>query len=145
MNKTNEIAGEEKKVLDELSDACLNKGSLDPIQLRAAKNSLQVLIENAIGKGKQILKHYNCPVVPIRGRDVFNFMHEMGLISRETYTALIKAVGLRNAMIHDYMDFDNEILARVLKEKAYSAIHEFLTEEPSYNDTLKRRIENFNI
>jgi len=65
LDKTVDIAEEEKEILDELS----SKESLNKIELRAAKSSLQTLIENSIGKAKKILKHYDCPIVPTRGRD----------------------------------------------------------------------------
>ena len=50
LNETKKIADEEKEILDILS----SKKVLSPIELRAAKNSLQVMIENLIGKTKRI-------------------------------------------------------------------------------------------
>ncbi len=82
--KTVEIATEEKTILDELS----SKMSLNKIEFRAAKSSLQTLIENAIGKAKKILKYYGCPVTPSRGRDAVFFMYELGLIEEEEFQAL---------------------------------------------------------
>ncbi len=51
LDKTIEIANEEKMILDELSE----KDTLNKIEFRAAKSSLQTLIENSIGKAKKIL------------------------------------------------------------------------------------------
>ena len=50
LDKTIEIANEEKVILDELS----SKDRLSKIEFRAAKSSLQTLIENSIGKAKKI-------------------------------------------------------------------------------------------
>ena len=47
--KTKEIATEEKSILDELS----KKDELTKIEIRAAKSSLQTMIENSIGKQRR--------------------------------------------------------------------------------------------
>ena len=139
LNKTAEIAEEEKLILDDLS----GKKVLNKIEIRAAKSSLQTLIENSIGKAKKILKHYNCPVVPVRGRDAIFFMYEIGLIDDDIYQALTAAVGFRNSMIHDYMKFDENILKEIVKNRKYIVIYEFLIQKPQYSETLKKRICSF--
>ena len=139
MNRTAEIAEEEKLILDELSD----KEILNKIEIRAAKSSLQTLIENSIGKAKKILKYYDCPVVPVRGRDAIFFMYEIGLIDDDIYQALAGAVGFRNSMIHDYMKFDENILREIVKKRKYMVVYEFLIQKPQYTETLKRRIRSF--
>jgi uncharacterized protein YutE (UPF0331/DUF86 family) len=47
---------------------------------------------------------FNCPIVPQKGSDAFEFMYEMGLIEDEQFSTMKSAIGLRNAMIHDYMN-----------------------------------------
>jgi len=136
---TVEIANEEREILDTLS----NKSTLSPIEIRAVKHSLQVLIENMIGKSKRILKEYNCPIVPQRSRDAIIFLHEIGVIDDERYSSLSGAIGFRNSMIHDYMKFDDNILYQILKEKRYIDIYNFLIEEPNYNQVIRTRIENY--
>ena len=107
--KTKDIASEEVEILDEMSD----KEEWTKIEIRAVKNSMQVLIENSIGKAKRILKYFNCPIVPQKGSDAFEFMYDMGLIEDDVYSTMENAIGLRNAMIHDYMNFNNDILKKV--------------------------------
>lgn len=141
LDKTRDIAKTEKEILDKLS----MKETLDDIEIRAAKNSLQVLIENSIGKAKKILKYYYCPMTPKSGRDAFTFMYEIGLIDDEIYKSLLSAVGFRNALIHDYMNFNDNILLRLLHEKEYLDIFEFLIAEVDYTDALIKRIQNFEL
>ncbi len=141
LTKTIKIAKIEKDILDRLS----KKKELNDIEIRAAKNSLQVLIENSIGRAKKILKYYYCPMVPKSGRDAFIFMYEIGLISDETYSSLLSAIGFRNALIHDYMNFDDNILLNLLIEKKYKTIYDFLVSDIDYPDALIKRIENFEI
>ncbi len=139
LQNTVRLANEEKEILDELA----SKDKLDKIEIRAAKNSLQTMIENAIGKAKKILKHYNCPMVPTRSKDAFIFMYEIGLIDDERFNSLSMAVGFRNSMIHDYMEFNENVLYSILKDRKYDEVYDFLIETPDYNDKLVKRIENF--
>lgn len=141
LDKTIAVANEEKAILDELA----SKPELNKIEYRAAKSALQTLIENSIGKAKKILKHYDCPVVPSRGKDAIFFMYEIGLIEEECYQALSAAIGFRNSMIHDYMKFNPNILIDILKHRKYMEIYNFLTEKPNYTETKKRRIASFSI
>lgn len=137
--KTTAVAQEELEILNEMSE----KESWSKVELRAVKNSMQVIVENAIGKAKRILKHFNCPVVPQKGSDAFEFMYEMGLIGDETYATMKSAIGLRNAMIHDYMNFNDAILKRIVTEKKYDEVISFLESDISYSTTQLKRIENF--
>ena len=70
-------------------------------------------------------------------------MHEVGVISDELYYSLSSAIGFRNSMIHDYMKFNNDILYKILKEKKYIDIYNFLVKEPNYNQVVRTRIENY--
>lgn len=137
--KTKEIADEEKEILDLLS----SQNELSKIEIRAAKNSLQVLIENVIGKSKRILKHYNCPIIPQRSKDALVILHEAGAIDDELYSSLSNAIGFRNSMIHDYMKFDENILFKILNSKSYIDIYNFLIDDTSYNNIIIIRIENY--
>ncbi|MEA1955620.1 MAG: HepT-like ribonuclease domain-containing protein [Campylobacterota bacterium] len=139
LDKTKEIALEECEILDEMSE----KKEWSKVEIRAVKNSMQVIVENSIGKAKRILKKFNCPIVPQKGSDAFEFMYEMGLIEDELYSTMKSAIGLRNAMMHDYMNFNDEILKSVVSLKKYDEIIVFLKSDISYSDVKLKRIENF--
>jgi len=143
LKSTIKTAKTEKELLDILSSRLCSKNKLDKIELRAARASLQILIENSIGKARRILKHYNCPLVPSRGRDAFTILYDSGALDDERYQSLMQAVGFRNAMIHDYMNFDEEILLQIVKQQRYMDIYPFLLEQPEYNSVQRSRIENF--
>lgn len=135
----------EKEVLDLLHEKVAQSGELDKIEIRAARASMQVLIENAIGKARRILKHYNCPLVPSRARDALVIMFETGLLDDAMYQSLMAAVGFRNAMTHDYMDFDEAVLLGILQAGKYLEIYEFLLEEPNYSAVQLKRVESYSV
>ena len=143
LESTQKTAKSEKEVLDTLYGYLQQKTSLGKIEMRAAPASLQILIENAIGKARRILKHYNCPIVPSRGRDAFEIMYNASLIDDEQYQNLMQAVGFRNAMIHDYMNFDESILQNIVANQKYLDIYHFLMEQPKYPSVQRSRVENF--
>ncbi len=134
-----EVAETETAILDQLR----KKTDLTPIEIRAAKSAFQTLIENCIGKSKRILKHYNCPIVPKSGRDAVIFLYETGLIDDETYRTLSSAIGFRNAMIHDYMNFSEEVLVDLLKNESYRELYRFLIWKPNLSSVQQKRIETY--
>lgn len=139
LDRTRLIAHEEEEILDEMSQ----KDAWNKIEIRAVKNSIQVLVENAIGKAKRILKHFNCPVVPQKGSDAFEFMYDMDLIDDDVFRTMKSAIGLRNAMIHDYMNFDDAILKNVVTSKKYKDVVAFLQADAKYTTSQLKRVENF--
>lgn len=146
LENTKELARIECDILDELFQLLNEEGCvLDKFQIRAARSSLQILIENCIGKARRILKHYNCPVVPTRGRDAVGILFSIGLIEEDLYSALTSAVGFRNAIIHDYMNFDQDILISIVKDQKYVDIVTFLLSDVEMTSVLLKRIENYTI
>ena len=139
LEESKKIANEEREILDILA----SKDILSPIEIRACKNSLQVIIENMIGKSKKILKYYNCPIIPQRARDALSFLYDVGAITDEVYRSLSGAIGFRNSMIHDYMKFNIDILYKILKDRSYMDVYAFLIEEVDYNAVIRSRIENY--
>jgi len=138
LDKSRQVAQEEKEILD-----LLRERELDPIALRAAKSSLQVMIENCIGKAKPILQHYHCPATPHESRDALRILADCEAIDEATYRALHQAIGFRNVMIHDSMNFDPEALRRILRSRMYDTLYAFLIDECRYDELIRRRIENY--
>jgi uncharacterized protein YutE (UPF0331/DUF86 family) len=143
LNKTRTVAAEELAVLTDLVGVLNDKQSLSPIEYRAAKAALQVVIENAIGKAKRILNQADCPFVPARAHDAFDVLLNTGAISDDTYRQMRSAIGFRNAMIHDYMDFDASILLAVLQQGRYKPLIQFLNEDVVLSDVVKARIRTY--
>lgn len=145
LTSTVQTAEAEKELLDLLRQNLLENSVSGKIELRASRASLQILIENAIGKARRILKHYDCPLTPTRARDAFVIMYDTGLLDDELYQSLMQAVGFRNAMIHDYMNFDEAVLLSILRDEKYLDIYRFLIENPDYSEVQRSRIANYNI
>ncbi|MEX1056732.1 MAG: DUF86 domain-containing protein, partial [Natronospirillum sp.] len=85
---------------------------------KATERTLQVLIESAIGAAKHWAKKVNGQV-STDAYTAFRRLAEQDLIeSADTWRAM---VGLRNALVHDYLDVDPDIIVSVMKKKQYDA------------------------
>lgn len=121
--ETAHIAREQSALLDEARAKLLAGGTLSRLEQNGVLHALQVLIENAIGKSKQMLKAAGEPV-PTSAYDTFSTLARRGGIREDALPAWNAVVGLRNRIVHDYMNID---MARVL-ELVRLGRHEFVTE-----------------
>ena len=62
---------------------------------------LQVIIANAIGKGRHLLRRLN-EKPPVSAYDVFERLLAIGAIDKEQQSQWTRIVGLRNTIIHEY-------------------------------------------
>lgn len=120
--ETAHIAREQGALLDEARSKLLAGESLSRLEQNGVLHALQVLIENAIGKSKQMLKAAG-ESVPVSAYDTFAALARRGGIREDELPAWNAVIGLRNRIVHDYMNID---MARVL-ELVRVGRHEFVT------------------
>jgi uncharacterized protein YutE (UPF0331/DUF86 family) len=124
--ETARIAAEQAALLANAKAILSNKQNLSPLEQNGVLHALQVLIENAIGKAKQLLKARNQPV-PVSGYDAFKALAAHNLIATADLPEWNAAIGLRNRIVHDYMNIDMaQVLNLVTTDKAEFIIR-FLT------------------
>jgi len=87
----------------------------------AVERSIQVLVEVAIGCSKHFLKSKDKPV-PSEARVSIERVYEILSLTKPNITEMRGAVGMRNAIIHDYLNLDWNKIDIVLKEERYCAI-----------------------
>ena len=86
-------------------------------------HALQMLIENAIGKAKQILKAKG-ESVPVSAYDALAALARTGVLNKDDLPAWNAAIGLRNRIVHEYMNIDvNRVLELVCADQ-----HRFVTD-----------------
>ena len=121
--ETAQIASEYSSLLDEARQQLSADGTLSRLEQNGVLHVLQVLIENAIGKAKQILKAKGEPV-PVSAYDALAALARLRVIAEADLQAWNAAIGLRNRIVHEYMNIDIE---RVL-ELVCADQHRFVTE-----------------
>lgn len=120
--ETAHIAREQGALLDEARAKLLAGETLSRLEQNGVLHALQVLIENAVGKAKQTLKAAAEPV-PVSAYDAFAALARCGGVREDELPAWNAVIGLRNRIVHDYMNVD---MVRVL-ELVCLGRHEFVT------------------
>lgn len=89
---------------------------------RSAERSLQLLTEACIGIAKQSLKGAG-KEVPADARKAFSKLRMLGMDS--TGADWNKIIGMRNALVHNYLNLDPDRVMEVIKNKHYQTLLDF--------------------
>lgn len=93
----------------------LAERGLSNLEYRAAERSLQVSIEACIG----VAKHWAKALAghsPQDAYQAFEMLAQYGTVATESLTGWRKIIGLRNALVHDYLNIDPEIIRSVIAQ-----------------------------
>ena len=123
--ETTLIAQEQTSLLDEARMTLRAGGSLSRLEQNGVLHAIQMLVENAIGKVKQLLKAAG-KQVPLSAYDCFLVLSELGVIKTGDLTAWNAAIGLRNRIVHDYMNIDMPRVLELVENEQYRFITDFL-------------------
>ncbi|WP_300274714.1 DUF86 domain-containing protein [Halomonas sp.] len=108
--------------LEQLHEASTMANGLNALLYRAAERNLQLLTEACIGIAKQRLKSQGS-VVPSDARKAFDKLREQGLDSSDV--PWNKVIGLRNALVHDYLNLDAAIVESIIRQREYRRLLDF--------------------
>ncbi|NOQ94234.1 MAG: DUF86 domain-containing protein [Methylophaga sp.] len=101
----------------------INQRDLSRYEYRAAERSLQILIEACIG----IAKHWTyalCKIAPADAYTAFEKLSQQG-IDGINDVEWRKIIGMRNALVHDYLNIEPEIIRLLIKNTAYNKLFKF--------------------
>ena len=92
-------------------------------EYRAAERTLQIVIEACIG----IAKHWNKMIygtAPAEAYSAFQRLADFGIeeVKRTDWRPII---GMRNALVHDYLNIDQEVVEFIIKSNSYVALVDF--------------------
>lgn len=119
------IAQEQSSLLDEARMTLLAGGTLSRLEQNGVLHAIQILVENAVGKAKQLLKSAG-KQVPLSAYDSFIGLEELGVVKSGSLTDWNAAVGLRNKIVRDYMNIDMSRVLELVKKDQYRFITDFL-------------------
>lgn len=123
--ETSLIAQQQTSLLDEAAERLQSGGSLSRLEQNGVLHAIQVLVENAVGKSKLLLKAAK-KQVPLSAYDSFVALSELGYITEQQLPAWNAAIGLRNRIVHDYMNIDMQRVLELVRKKQYLFITDFL-------------------
>ena len=119
------IAQEQTALLDEARERLLAGTNLSRLEQNGVLHAIQVLVENAVGKAKQLLKAAE-KQVPLSAYDSFIGLVNLGSVNEVDLSAWNAAIGLRNRIVHDYMNIDMQRVLDLVKNNQYRFVTDFL-------------------
>ncbi|HFE38436.1 MAG TPA: DUF86 domain-containing protein [Gammaproteobacteria bacterium] len=123
--ETAQVAKEQGAILDEAREKILSGIALSRLEKNGVLHALQILIENAIGKTKQLLKAKGEPV-PVSAYDAFSALARVKLLTENELSQWNAIIGLRNRIVHEYMNIDMAQVIELVKLNKHQFVVDFL-------------------
>jgi uncharacterized protein YutE (UPF0331/DUF86 family) len=121
--------------LDDLS-GILSERTLTRHEYHSAERLLQVLVESCIGLSKHWVKSLNKDV-PNDAYQAINRLKELGYLSDNDALNWRKIIGLRNALVHDYLNIDTGVIEKVIADKFYATLLVFARQAITHLQSVK--------
>ena len=126
--ETARVAAEQSALLAQARSILQQGRALTPLEQAGVLHALQILIENAIGKAKQLLKASDQPV-PVSAYDAFKALANRDQLTQAELPAWNAIIGLRNRIVHDYMNIDMDQVMTLIAENKDQFVVLFLVTE----------------
>ncbi|MGQ0710536.1 MAG: type VII toxin-antitoxin system HepT family RNase toxin [Rhodoferax sp.] len=123
--ETLRIVAEQQARLDDARRVLASGRSLSALEQGGVLHALQVLVENAIGKAKRQLKAHGHPV-PTSAYDAFASLVTHGLLDAAALPQWNAVIGLRNRLVHDYMNVDMAQVLALVAARQEQRVLDFL-------------------
>lgn len=113
------------RILDEY--ALENSAQWTERDLLALQRALQIYIESFIGMARYFVQQkYGLSVS--QSREALDELRNRGDLSKETHGQLLKIIGFRNVLVHDYLDVNDHIVAAIITQKHYAVLEALILE-----------------
>ena len=101
----------------------IEQRDLSRYEYRASERTLQVLIEACIG----IAKHWSYELTNVAPADAYIAFEKLSQQGIESVNNVEwrKIIGMRNALVHDYLNIEPEIIRVVIKQSIYIGLFDF--------------------
>ena len=123
--ETERLARDLQAMLDDVSQRLHQHQALSALEQAGVLHALQVLTENAIGKAKLLIKQRQ-QTVPVSAYDAFAQLHRDDTIDDQAMRHWTAAIGLRNRIVHGYLNVDMAVIETLVKERQYQLQVQFL-------------------
>lgn len=96
---------------------------LSKYEYRASERTVQITIEACIGIAKHWCKQLDRPA-PESAYAAFETLSDCG-IEQVKQTRWKQIIGMRNALVHDYLNIDKEVIEHLIRERHYQSLVTF--------------------
>ncbi len=123
--ETARIAAEQRAILNAARSIIGGGRYLIPLEQSDVLHALQIVTENAIGKAKHWLKMNNL-VIPVSAYGAFKALANADEIDHQAIPEWNAVIGLRDRILHDYMNIEFDQVITMIKERREQFIIDFL-------------------
>ena len=102
----------------------LKQRSWTRVERKGAERLLQILVESCIGVAKHWLKQQG-KTIPNDAYSVFEKLTELQLISPDERLEWQRVIGMRNAIVHDYLNLDEKVIRAIIVNQLYLSLQKF--------------------
>lgn len=115
-----------RKMLRILDEYALENASIwNERDLLAIQRALQVYIESFIGTARYFVQQkYRLTVS--QSREALDELKNRGDLTTETHAELMKIIGFRNVLVHDYLDVNDGIVQAIVTKKQYAILENWM-------------------
>lgn len=123
------------RILDEYSRE--NTDTWTERDFLAIQRALQVYIESFIGMARYFVQQkYRLSVS--QSREALDELKSRGDLSFQQHEQLLKIVGFRNVLVHDYLEINDGIVQAVVTKKHYAIMEQIILEWRQALDALAK-------
>lgn len=94
------------------------------VEQKGAERLIQVLVEACIGIAKHWLKKEQ-KSLPSDAYSVFDKLLTLQVISPPEAQQWRRIIGMRNAIVHDYLNLDDQVIKAIIDSKMYLSLERF--------------------
>jgi len=93
----------------------------------AIQRALQIYIESFVGMARYLVQQkYQLSVS--QSREAVDELKRRGDLTFQQHEALLKIIGFRNVLVHDYLDINESIVHAIIKKRDYAILDALLLE-----------------
>ena len=106
------------RILDEYK---AENSTLSDRDYLAIQRALQILIESMIGMARYIV-HQKYHIAVHKSREALDELRSREELTEEVHGKLMKIIGFRNVLVHDYLEINNDVVIKIIDSGAYHLI-----------------------
>lgn len=119
------------RILDGFHDSAESFSETDNL---AVQRALQILVESVIGMSRYVAETA-LGIRVAKSRESLDELRRMGVLDHDTHARLLRIVGFRNILVHDYLSIDDVVVSAIVKKREYAFLMEVLAMLTAYLDS----------
>ncbi len=120
------------RILDGFQDSSEPFSETDSLAIQRA---LQILVESVIGMSRYVAETaFGIRVA--KSRESLDELRRMGVLDHEVHARLLRIVGFRNILVHDYLNIDDAVVSAIVRKREYVFLLDVLSMLSAYLDSV---------